>query len=38
MYTMDSCLAELYKAGEIDYESACQYSVDMDNLRKLISN
>lgn len=37
MYTMDMCLAELYKQELIDYESACQYSVDMDNLRKLIS-
>lgn len=37
MYTMDSCLAELYKQELIDYESACQYSIDLDNLRKLIS-
>lgn len=37
MYTMDSCLADLYKQELIDYESACQYSVDMDNLRKIIS-
>jgi twitching motility protein PilT len=37
MYTMDTCLAELYKQELIDYESACQYSVDMDNLRKIIS-
>jgi twitching motility protein PilT len=37
MYTMDSCLADLYKQELIDYESACQYSIDMDNLRKIIS-
>lgn len=37
MYTMDACLADLYKQEYIDYESACQYSVDLDNLRKLIS-
>ncbi len=37
MYTMDTCLADLYKQELIDYESACQYSVDMDNLRKIIS-
>jgi twitching motility protein PilT len=37
MYTMDSCLADLYKQELIDYETACQYSVDMDNLRKLLS-
>lgn len=37
MYTMDSCLADLYKQELIDYESACQYSIDLDNLRKLIT-
>ena len=37
MYTMDSCLADLYKQELIDYETACQYSIDLDNLRKIIS-
>lgn len=36
MYSMDSCIAKLYKAGLIDYQSACQYSVDLENLKKLI--
>ncbi|MDQ2085844.1 type IV pilus twitching motility protein PilT [Herbivorax sp. ANBcel31] len=37
MYTMDSCLSDLYKQELIDYESACQYAIDLDNLRKIIS-
>lgn len=37
MYTMDSCIADLYKQELIDYDTACQYAVDLDNLRKIIS-
>ncbi len=36
MHSMDSSIAKLYKAGLIDYESACRYSVDIENLKKLI--
>lgn len=37
MHSMDSCIAKLYKESLIDYQSACQYSIDMDNLKKLIA-
>jgi len=36
MYSMDSCIARLYKQGIIDYQNACQYSVDIETLKKLI--
>ena len=35
MYSMDSCISDLYKQELIDYDTACQYAVDLDNLRKL---
>lgn len=35
MYSMDNCLSNLYRKGIIDYQTACQYSIDPDNFRKL---
>lgn len=37
MHSMDSCIAALYRENLIDYQSACQYSIDADNLKKLIA-
>jgi len=37
MYSMDSCISDLYKQELIDYDTACQYAVDLENLRKIIS-
>lgn len=36
MHSLDSCIAELYKTKRIDYQSACQYAVDLDNFKKLV--
>ncbi len=36
MYSMDSSLAELYKDGLIDYNTAASYAVDYDNFRKIL--
>ncbi|MCX7921617.1 MAG: type IV pilus twitching motility protein PilT [Clostridia bacterium] len=36
MHSMDSCLAGLYKKRLIPYESACQYAIDAENLKKLL--
>ena len=37
MHSMDSCIAELYRDQIIDYNSAFQYAIDQDNLKKLIA-
>jgi twitching motility protein PilT len=37
MYSMDACVANLYRSKQIDFESACQYALDVDNLKKLLS-
>jgi twitching motility protein PilT len=37
MHSMDSCVAKLYKDNAIEYQNACQYSIDLDNLKKLIA-
>lgn len=37
MYSMDLCLANLFKNETIDIQSAYQYSVDLENLKKLIN-
>lgn len=37
MHSMDTSLANLYKKKVISYQSACQYAVDLDNLKKLIA-
>lgn len=37
MHSMDSCIAELYRDDMIDYNSAIQYAIDQDNLKKLIA-
>lgn len=37
MHSMDSCVANLYRSKLIDFESACQYALDIDNLKKLLS-
>ncbi|WP_313563886.1 type IV pilus twitching motility protein PilT [Ruminiclostridium cellobioparum] len=36
MHSMDTSLANLYRAGKISYESACQSAVDLDNLKKIL--
>jgi twitching motility protein PilT len=36
MHSMDSSIAELYKAQKIDFLTACQYAIDVDNFKKLI--
>lgn len=36
MHSMDSCIARLYKEKVISYDSARQYSIDPENLNKLI--
>lgn len=38
MHSMDSCVANLYRSKIIDFESACQYALDIDNLKKLLSS
>jgi twitching motility protein PilT len=37
MHSMDACVANLYRSKMIDFESACQYALDIDNLKKLLS-
>jgi len=37
MHSMDSCLSRLFKEGVIDFQTACQHSDDLDNLRRLVS-
>jgi len=37
MHSMDSCIAGLYKENIIDYNSALQYAIDQDNLKKLVT-
>lgn len=37
MHSMDACVASLYRSKQIDFESACQYALDVDNLKKLLS-
>lgn len=37
MHSMDSCLAALVKQEKITFESACQYSMDMAALKKLLA-
>lgn len=36
MHSMDSDIAELFKSKKIDYETACQYALDVDNFKKLL--
>lgn len=36
MHSMDSSLANLYKNKVISYQTACQYAIDVDNLKKLL--
>ena len=37
MHSMDSCIANLYKNRQIDFESACQYAIDYENFKKLLA-
>jgi len=37
MHSMDSCIAGLYRDNMIDYNSAIQYAIDQDSLKKLIA-
>lgn len=37
MHSMDSCLAGLYKSGQITYETACTYASDIEGLKKIIN-
>jgi twitching motility protein PilT len=37
MHSMDLSLSKLYKEGKIDFQTACQHAVDINNLRKIIS-
>ncbi|MCX7748982.1 MAG: type IV pilus twitching motility protein PilT [Clostridia bacterium] len=37
MYSMDSCIAGLYKQRLIDYDSARQYCIDFENFNKLLT-
>jgi twitching motility protein PilT len=37
MHSMDSCLSNLFKDNKIDFQTACQHAVDVENLRKLVS-
>ena len=37
MHSMDSCLARLYREEKIDYSHACQYSIDLENFKKLVA-
>ncbi|MCX8129995.1 MAG: type IV pilus twitching motility protein PilT [Clostridia bacterium] len=36
MHSMDSCIAELFKAKQISFESANQYAIDQENFKKLL--
>jgi twitching motility protein PilT len=36
MHSMDSCIAKLYKEKKIDYTTACQHAIDVENLKKLL--
>lgn len=36
MHSMDTSIARLYKAGKISYESACEYAIDIDNLKRIM--
>ncbi len=36
MHSMDTSLSKLFKQGKINYEAACSYAVDPENLRKLL--
>lgn len=37
MYSMDSCIASLYKEGKITYENASQYSIDPLAMKKFVA-
>lgn len=37
MHSMDLSLSRLYKEGKIDFQTACQHAVDLNNLKKIIS-
>ncbi len=37
MHSMDHCISLLYKDNVIDYNSAIQYAIDQENLKKLIA-
>jgi twitching motility protein PilT len=37
MHSMDSCLSNLFKDNKVDFQTACQHAVDVENLRKLVS-
>lgn len=37
MHSMDTSIANLYKDKLVNYQTACQYSVDLDNFKKLIT-
>lgn len=37
MHSMDTSIANLYKNKTIDYQNACQYAVDLENMKKLIT-
>lgn len=37
MHSMDSCLAGLYREGKVDFNQACQYSIDLENFKKLVA-
>jgi twitching motility protein PilT len=36
MHSMDSCIAEFYKKKLIDYNMACQFAIDVENLKRLL--
>lgn len=37
MHSMDTSIANLYKSKQIDYLNACQYAVDVENMKKLLT-
>jgi twitching motility protein PilT len=37
MYSMDSSLADLYRNGVIDFQTASSYAVDFENFRKILT-
>ncbi|MCX7842214.1 MAG: type IV pilus twitching motility protein PilT [Clostridia bacterium] len=37
MHSMDTSIANLFKSKIINYQSACQYAVDLENMKKLIT-
>jgi twitching motility protein PilT len=37
MYSMDSSLVELYRNGEIDFNTASGYAIDYENFRKILA-